>query len=49
MDVFEQEPPKNEELLTLDNIVIGSHCAASTFDAIDNMGIMASQNIIDCL
>lgn len=49
VDVFEQEPPKNEELLTLDNIVIGSHCAASTFEAIDNMGIMASQNIINSL
>lgn len=49
VDVFEQEPPKNQELLTLDNIVIGSHCAASTFEAVDNMGIMASQNIINCL
>ena len=49
VDVFEQEPPSNEGLLTLDNIVIGSHCAASTYEAIDNMGIMASQNIIDYL
>lgn len=49
VDVFEQEPPKNEALLTLDNIVIGSHCAASTFEAIDNMGIMAAENIINNL
>lgn len=48
IDVFESEPPKNKELLTLDNIVAGSHCAASTFEAVDNMGIMAAQNIIDC-
>lgn len=49
VDVFEHEPPNNEQLLILDNIVIGSHCAASTFEAVDNMGIMASQNIINNL
>lgn len=46
IDVFEQEPPKNKELLELDNIIIGSHCAASTYEAVDNMGIMAAQNLI---
>jgi D-3-phosphoglycerate dehydrogenase len=49
IDVFEQEPPSNHELLELDNIIIGSHCAASTYEAIDNMGIMAAQNLIQCL
>ena len=49
IDVFEEEPPKNKELLNLDNIVIGSHCAASTYEATDNMGIMAAQNLIECL
>lgn len=47
IDVFESEPPKNKELLKLDNIVIGSHCAASTVQAIDNMGIMASKNLVE--
>ncbi|OAA83360.1 phosphoglycerate dehydrogenase [Clostridium ljungdahlii] len=47
IDVFEQEPPKNKELLDLNNIVVGSHCAASTFEAVDNMGIMAANNIIE--
>ncbi|MDK2801529.1 MAG: hypothetical protein PWQ70_3148 [Clostridiales bacterium] len=49
IDVFEQEPPENQELLKLDNIIIGSHCAASTYEAIDNMGIMSAQNLIQCL
>jgi D-3-phosphoglycerate dehydrogenase len=46
IDVFEQEPPADRELLELDNIVIGSHCAASTFQAIENMGIMAAANVL---
>jgi D-3-phosphoglycerate dehydrogenase len=49
IDVFEEEPPRNDGFLRLENIIIGSHCAASTFEAIDNMGIMAAQNIIDSL
>ncbi|MCI1944986.1 phosphoglycerate dehydrogenase [Clostridium luticellarii] len=47
VDVFEKEPPENKKLLELDNIVLGSHCAASTVEAIDNMGTMAAKNIID--
>lgn len=46
IDVFEKEPPEKKELLGLDNIVIGSHCAASTVDAVNNMGIMAAENVI---
>ncbi|MBB3111043.1 D-3-phosphoglycerate dehydrogenase [Paenibacillus phyllosphaerae] len=49
VDVFEQEPPENKGLLSLDNIVIGSHCAASTVQAIDNMGLMASERVIHYL
>nr|WP_094550810.1 NAD(P)-dependent oxidoreductase [Petroclostridium xylanilyticum] len=49
IDIFEEEPPSNHKLLELDNIIIGSHCAASTYEAIDNMGIMAAQNLIQCL
>ncbi|MDQ0220738.1 hydroxyacid dehydrogenase [Peribacillus cavernae] len=49
IDVFEQEPPVQKELLELDNLIIGSHCAASTHGAIDNMGIQASTNLIAAL
>jgi len=48
IDVFEEEPPKNSELLKMDNIVIGSHCAASTYEAIEKMGMMAAENLIEC-
>jgi len=47
LDVFEQEPPENRKLLELDNLVIGSHTAASTFQAIDNMGLMAAKSLVD--
>lgn len=49
IDVFEQEPPENKAILTLDNIVIGSHCAASTVQAVDNMGLMSSRHVIQHL
>jgi phosphoglycerate dehydrogenase-like enzyme len=49
IDVFEHEPPSNLGLLNHDNLIIGSHCAASTFEAIENMGIMASTNLINQL
>lgn len=49
IDVFEHEPPRNLELLQHENLIIGSHCAASTFEAIENMGIMASTNLINHL
>jgi D-3-phosphoglycerate dehydrogenase len=46
IDVFEKEPPEQKQLLELDNIIIGSHCAASTVEAVNNMGIKASENVI---
>lgn len=49
MDVFEQEPPQDKGFLELDNLVIGSHCAASTYQAIENMGIMAAANVLKYL
>lgn len=49
IDVFEEEPPSNKKLLTQNNIVIGSHCAASTKQAVINMGRMATDNIIHSL
>ncbi|HTG68008.1 MAG TPA: phosphoglycerate dehydrogenase [Candidatus Udaeobacter sp.] len=49
MDVFEQEPPQDKGFLELDNLVIGSHCAASTYQAIENMGVMAAANVLEYL
>jgi len=49
IDVFEKEPPDNPELLSLDRLVIGSHCAASTVQAVDKMGVMASRQVLNHL
>lgn len=49
IDVFEEEPPKESKLLELDNIVIGSHTSASTFEAVNKMSTMAAENIIENL
>ncbi len=49
IDVFETEPPAIPEMLELDNLVVGAHCAASTLEAIDNMSSMAVENLINGL
>ncbi len=49
IDVFEQEPPQDRGFLELDNLVIGSHCAASTYQAVENMGVMAAANVLEYL
>ena len=46
LDVFETEPPSQSPLITLDNVILGAHSAASTQGAVDNMGTIASENII---
>ena len=46
IDAFEEEPPTNTEWFTLPNVVLGSHCAASTAGAIEKMGRMAAKNLI---
>lgn len=46
IDAFEEEPPKNPEWFGLDNIVMGSHSAASTAGAVANMGRMAAENLV---
>ena len=46
LDAFAHEPPENPAWLTLDNVVLGSHCAASTSGATRNMGRMATENLL---
>ena len=47
VDVFEEEPPIGNPLLTLDNVVTTSHIGAFTWESMENMGSIAAQNIID--
>jgi len=49
LDVFEQEPAHESKLLELDNVVVGSHCAASTVDAVNTMSHMAVDNVLRVL
>ncbi len=46
LDVFAVEPPEDKNWYTLDNVVLGSHCAASTAGAVTAMGRMAAANLI---
>ena len=45
LDAFREEPP-SPEWFTLDNVVLGAHCAASTKGASLQMGRMATENLI---
>lgn len=46
IDAFAHEPPEDPAWFELDNVVLGSHCAASTCGATQNMGTMATENIL---
>jgi len=45
LDAFREEPP-SPEWFTLENVVLGAHCAASTRGASLAMGRMATENLI---
>jgi len=47
LDVFEQEPPQDPELLKLDNLVMCPHIGAATEEALRKMTTQAAQAIID--
>lgn len=46
IDAFEHEPPEDPAWFTLDNVVLGSHAAASTVGATERMGRMAAENLL---
>ena len=46
LDAFQVEPLENPEWYELDNVVLGSHAAASTQGAAEQMGRMAVKNLI---
>jgi D-3-phosphoglycerate dehydrogenase len=49
LDVFEEEPPKDMELLNLPNIVVTPHLGASTEEAQVNVAIVMAEQILDVL
>ena len=46
LDAFAHEPPEDDAWFSLDNVVLGSHCAASTVGATRNMGRIATENLL---
>ena len=46
IDAFSEEPPADRRWYALENVVLGSHCAASTAGAALNMGRMATTNLL---
>lgn len=46
LDAFAHEPPEDNDWFELDNVVLGSHCAASTWGATQAMGRMATENLL---
>lgn len=46
LDVFEHEPPTDPAWYELDNVILGSHCSASTRGAVEMMGSMAVDNLL---
>ena len=46
LDVFSQEPPTNNPLLSIENVVLGPHAASSTEEAWYRMARGAAENVV---
>jgi D-3-phosphoglycerate dehydrogenase len=49
IDVFEQEPPKNSPLLTLENVILTPHIGANTHEGQTRAGTVCAEQIIKVL
>lgn len=48
-DVFVQEPPTGNPLLELDNFIVTPHLGATTYESVQRMGVLASENALKVL
>jgi D-3-phosphoglycerate dehydrogenase len=49
IDVFENEPPKDSPLLSLDNVILTPHLGASTKEGQIRAGTLCAEQVIKCL
>ena len=49
LDVYENEPRINEELMTIDNVVLTPHIGSASIETREEMAIMAAKNVLNVL
>ncbi|WP_099157019.1 phosphoglycerate dehydrogenase [Virgibacillus ndiopensis] len=49
LDTLQKEPPSNNPILTLDNVIVTPHIGGHSYESNYNMGMASSQNIIKVL